>query len=62
MVEVLDADTNQVLDTRPIELGFSFTYRIWNLKGRLILHAVNKGSTEAAGGCIGGLFVVPAGK
>ncbi len=60
-LEVLDADTKAVLDTQSVAGRSPYTYLSWNLKGSVIIHAVNLESPESSGIYVAGVFIDPAG-
>jgi PKD repeat protein len=53
-VEVIDATTNAVLDTRDLTAYSSGAYMVWNLKGHLRLRVTKLAGTNAA---ISGIFI-----
>ena len=58
-VQVLDAGTNAVLDTRNLTSFAGGVYLIWNVTGHVRFHLVNSGSSSNA--TLSGLFFDPVG-
>ena len=61
-VEVLDADTKDVLDTQTVKKANRGKYLVWNLKGQVTLRFVNTVQDEETCALASGVFFDPPAK
>jgi RHS repeat-associated protein len=58
-IEILDAATNAVLDTRDVGSYSNGKYSVWNLRGHVKIRVTNLGSQTTSNAVISGLFFDP---
>ena len=60
--EILDAETQAVLDTQPLDLNVGSVYLTWQVKGNVVVRFSRLSGGEGAALWAGGLFFDPAGR